>query len=293
MARKKKPEMAEIMTVQRKKKPEMSAGMNETFTRPTPRRLGFATNVGRVRPIDEDSLLALEVWTAFLSQPRTRLLLMVADGMGGHNRGELASRIAVQTASRRFMSLLTSDREIPRATYYQELQAAVTDANRAIFAAVQGHPEYEGMGTTLSLVVADGHNIHIANVGDSRAYVVNQQEIYQVTRDHSMVQEMVDRGEITPEEARHHPRKNVITNVLGAYTEVTPDIGCITVERGDMVLVCCDGLINHVEDQEIHRVVVETRDPQRACEILVALANKGGGTDNISVVLAQVPNQPT
>jgi protein phosphatase len=101
---------------------------------------------------------------------------------------------------------------------------------------------------------------------------------------------MVDRGEILPEEARHHPKKNVITMVLGIYGEITPDIGCMTVEPGDLVLLCCDGLINHVEDEEIHRVLVETSDPQRACEILVALANQGGGTDNISVVLAAVPN---
>lgn len=267
------------------------AGMNDrTIIRSPPRRLGFASNVGRVRPIDEDSLLALEVRTAFLSEPRTRLLLMVADGMGGHNKGELASRIAVQTAARRFLPFLTSEEEIPRAAYHRELQAAVAEANQAIFAAAEGNPQFQGMGTTLSLVVADGRTLHVANVGDSRVYVVNEKEIFQVTRDHSLVQEMVDRGEITADEARHHPRKNVITLVLGAFGELTADIGCLTVDPGEMILLCCDGLINHVEDADIHRVVTENRDPQRACEILVALANKGGGTDNISVVLAPVPN---
>jgi len=273
-----------------KRETKKSVEMADTIIRSRHRRLGFVTNVGRVRPIDEDSLLAMEVRTAFLSEPRTRLLLMVADGMGGHSRGELASRIAVQTAVGTLLPLLTSEADIPRSTYHWALRAAVSRANEAILAAVQRNPESEGMGTTLSLAIADDHTLHVANVGDSRIYLINESEICQVTRDHSLVQEMVDRGEITPEEARHHPQKNVITMVLGAFGEITPDIGCMTVEPAEMVLLCCDGLVNHVEDDEIHRVVVETGDPQRACEILVALANKGGGRDNISVVLAPVAN---
>jgi len=246
--------------------------------------------VGKVRRVDEDAILAMDVGTAFLSEARARLLLIVADGMGGHRRGDVASRIAVQTAVSTLLPPLTRDDEISTATYYRDLQAAVADANRAILAKARANPECEGMGTTLSIAVMDGRTLHVANVGDSRIYIVNDREICQVTRDHSLVQEMVDRGELSPSEARHHPRKNVITRVVGYYGEVTPDIGCLTVEPGDMVLLCCDGLINHVEDEEIHRVLVETSDPQRACEILVALANQGGGTDNISVVLAAVPN---
>jgi len=253
-------------------------------------KVGFASNIGRVRKVDEDSVLAIEMRTAFLSESRIRLLMMVADGMGGHRRGDVASRIAAQTVARSLLPLLTSAGEIPRAMYHRELRDAVVQANQALFAEAEQHPECEGMGTTLSLAVADGRSLHIANVGDSRVYLVNSREICQVTRDHSLVQEMVDRGELTAEEARHHPKKNVITMALGVYAEVTPDIGCLTVESGDRVLVCCDGLINHVEDDEIHRVVVETSDPQTACDILVALANKGGGTDNISVIVARVPN---
>jgi len=264
--------------------------MIETIIRSPSKRLGFATNVGRVRAVDEDAILATEIRTAFLSEPRTRMLLIVADGMGGHRRGDVASRIAVQTVARLLLPRLTIEEEIPRDSYHNEIQAALTHANQAVLEMSQQNPEYEGMGTTMALAVLDGRNLHIANVGDSRVYVVNQREICQVTRDHSLVQEMVDRGEILPEEARHHPKKNVITMVLGIYGEITPDIGCMTVEPGDLVLLCCDGLINHVEDEEIHRVLVETSDPQRACEILVALANQGGGTDNISVVLAAVPN---
>ncbi len=272
---------------------ERSAGMSETIMRARPRNIGFLTDIGRVRKVDEDSIVAMEVRTAFRSETRTRLLLMVADGMGGHRRGDLASRIAAQTAVGLLLPLLTSEEDIPRATYTRALQAAVGHANQAILAKAHRNPEYDGMGTTIALAVADGRNLHVANVGDSRVYIIDDEEIRQVTRDHSLVQEMVDRGELSPEEARHHPKKNVITMVLGVYGEVTPDIGCLTVEPGEMVLLCCDGLVNHVEDREIQRVVVETRDSQQACEILVALANKDGGTDNISVLLAPVANDPS
>src|SRR2546425_4338500 len=124
--------------------------------------VGFASNVGRVRPVDEDSILAVELRMAFLSEPRTRLLLMVADGMGGHNRGEVASRIAIQTVARTLLPLLTSEEDIPRATYYRDVGAAVARANQAISAEAERHPEGEGMGTTLSLAVADGRRPHVA-----------------------------------------------------------------------------------------------------------------------------------
>jgi protein phosphatase len=266
---------------------------SDTVLRSPRKRLGFASNVGRVRAVDEDALLAMEIQTAYLSEPRTRLLLMVADGMGGHKRGDVASRTAVRAVARTLLPLLTSADEIPRSTYDQELRSAVANANQAIFEEAQRNPACEGMGTTLSLAVVDGRNLYVANVGDSRTYILNPREIFQVTRDHSLVQELVDRGELLPEEARHHPRKNVITMALGVYEEVTPDIGCLTTEPDDIVLVCCDGLINHVEDEDIHRVVIEASDPQTACEILVALANKGGGTDNISVIVARVQPLPS
>jgi PPM family protein phosphatase len=277
-----------------RKVPVKKPASADTVIRSSRRRLGFASNVGKVRAVDEDALLAMEIQTAYLSEPRARLLLIVADGMGGHRRGDVASRLAVRAVASTMIPLLTSEENIPRGTYDRELRAAVSNANHAILEESRRHREMEGMGTTLSLAVVDGRHLHVANVGDSRAYIINTREILQVTRDHSLVQELVDRGELRPEEARRHPRKNVITMALGVYEEVTPDIGTLTTEPGDMVLLCCDGLINHVEDEEIHRVVVEARDPQSACETLIALANKGGGTDNISVIVARAqPLTPT
>ncbi|TMA06544.1 MAG: serine/threonine-protein phosphatase, partial [Methanobacteriota archaeon] len=178
-----------------------STGAADTVIRSPRRRLGFASNVGKVRPVDEDSLLAMEVQTAYLSEPRTRLLLMVADGMGGHRRGDVASRTAVRAVARTILPLLTTPEDIPQGTYDQELRAAVDQANKAIFAEAARNPECAGMGTTLSLGIVDGRDLYVANVGDSRAYIINEREIFQVTRDHSLVQEMVDRGELSPEEA--------------------------------------------------------------------------------------------
>ena len=152
--------------------------MSDTIIRSPRGEVGFASNVGRVRPVDEDSILAVELRMAFLSEPRTRLLLMVADGMGGHNRGEVASRIAIQTVARTLLPLLTSEEDIPRATYYRDLGAAVARANQAIFLEAERHPECQGMGTTLSLAVADGRSLHVANAGDSRVYIVNSREIF-------------------------------------------------------------------------------------------------------------------
>src|SRR5207247_10538446 len=205
--------------------------------------MGFASNVGRVRPVDEDSVLAMGIRTPFLSEMRTRLILMLSDGMGGHRRGDVASRIAVQTVARMLLPLLTSENEIPRSVYHDGLRLAVDQANQAILAEAQRHPECEGMGTTLSLAISDGRGLHVAHAGNSRVYVINGREIFQVTRDHSLVQELVDRWELMPEEASHHPRKNAITMALGAYDQVTPDIGCLTMQHGDTVCVTCTSLI--------------------------------------------------
>jgi len=250
------------------------------------KRIGFATSVGRVRPLDEDSIFVAEIGTAFRSVARRRILLLVADGMGGHRRGDIASKIASQTMANALQPLLMSEDEISAATYHREFKAAVTMANRAIFEEARRDPQDGGMGTTLSLAVIDGRSLYLAHVGDSRVYVVNSREIIQVTRDHSLVQELVNRGELSPREARRHPRKNVITRVVGYYAEVTPDVGCLTLSPSDLVLVCCDGLTNHVEEEEIRHIVSENRDPQLACDALVDMANERGGTDNISVILA-------
>src|SRR5205823_4200420 len=166
----------DVIMVRKVPEKKVSAGGTETVIRSSRGRLGFASNVGKVRRVDEDSLLAMEIQTAYLSEPRTRMLLMVADGMGGHSRGDVASRTAVRAVAGTILPVLTSQEDIPRSTYDRELRAAVANANQAIFDEARRHPECEGMGTTLSLAVVDGRDLYIANVGDSRTYIINEQE---------------------------------------------------------------------------------------------------------------------
>jgi protein phosphatase len=142
------------------------------------------------------------------------------------------------------------------------------------------------MGTTLTIAVIDGQMLLAGHVGDSRAYLINDKEIVQITKDHSLVQEMVEKGEITAQQARTHPRRNVITRVVGYYGKVEPDVVKWSLEEGDRVLVCCDGLIIHLTDEEIKQTVLQNPDPQQAAAKLIALANQRGGQDNISVIIA-------
>jgi serine/threonine protein phosphatase PrpC len=140
------------------------------------------------------------------------------------------------------------------------------------------------MGTTASAVVIDGAQLYVGHVGDTRVYVIKN-KITQITKDHSLVQELLDKGEITPEEARNHPQKNVITRAIGVGSNLEVDVFSETLEEGDYVLLCCDGLVNEVEDKEIMRIVLDSERLQDACDELIDLANKRGGKDNVSVVI--------
>ena len=142
------------------------------------------------------------------------------------------------------------------------------------------------MGTTMTLAIIDGNQLHLGHVGDSRVYVLNDKSIRQVTKDHSYVQTLVDQGRITTQQAKNHPDRNVVTRVVGYYEEARADLASLNIEDNESVLVCCDGLTAHVGDYEIREIVLRSNDPQAACDDLVSLANRKGGTDNISVALA-------
>lgn len=252
---------------------------------PPPRHLDFsaASDIGRVRDTDEDAVVVCDIATFFEGVRRRRLLLIVADGMGGAARGELASRLAGGTVATQLTPLLLEPQpeDVPT-----RLSRAIEKANATVLEHATAHPSTEGMGTTLTCALMDRDRLVVAHVGDSRAYLLDQEGIYQITRDHSQVQEMIDGGMLSPALARRHPRRNVITRVVGYYGEVTPDLYELTLAPDDTVLVCCDGLIAHVEDEEIHREVTQAPSLQTACDRLVSLANERGGTDNVSLVLA-------
>jgi protein phosphatase len=253
---------------------------------PPERRIGFSTHIGRLRGKDEDSVIAAEVTSMYESMARKRILLLIADGMGGQEGGEIASRIGASVTANSILEMLATGDKIESSTYHEAFSQAVQHANKEILDLTLNRTQFSGMGTTVSLAVIDGNYLHVAHVGDSRVYVINQRTIKQVTKDHSYVQTLVDLGRITVEQARNHPQKNIVTKVLGYYGEIQPDLTSLPLSDEDHILVCCDGLTFHVGDEEIKQIVLRNSNPQNACDELVSLANERGGFDNISLALA-------
>jgi protein phosphatase len=209
-------------------------------------------------------------------------LYLVADGMGGHTAGQVASELAAETALQAIETL-----EGAAASLAERLRYAVAAANRAIYSKAQQHPEYAGMGTTLVAFLADQERAALAHVGDSRAYLIRGRRIRQLTDDHSIVGELLRRREISEDAAREHPHRHVLTRALGVRRTVEPDLVELTLEPGDVFVLCSDGLTNHLEDHEIAKWVCENTDLQETCEQLIDLANGRGGEDNTTVLLAR------
>lgn len=227
--------------------------------------VGAATDIGQVREGNEDSYLVLDP------------LFAVADGMGGHRGGEVASDLAVQTIRRLFER------------HEGSLIEQVERANRAVFERSQSDRAVSGMGTTLTAVVVDDRGgARLAHVGDSRAYLLRDGELDLLTRDHTLVQRMVDEGELTAEEAEDHPHRHILTRVLGGEGSVSVDEGVLELRQGDRLLLCTDGLTGMVRDDEIRSLLQQTSDPQEAAERLVHAANGAGGVDNITAVVLDV-----
>ena len=232
---------------------------------------GAATDVGRVRQINEDRFLADE------------RLFAVADGVGGHQAGEVASQTAVET-------LLRSFKEGEQTT--DGLVAAVEAANQAVWELAQASREKRGLGTTLTalaLVRADGEEqLALVNVGDSRTYLLQQGDLVQLTEDHSLVEELVRDGKLSPAEAQIHPQRSIITRALGMEPDVEVDSWEIIPFQGDRILLCSDGLTNELSDERIASTLRQLADPQEAAHDLVRQARAAGGGDNITVVVVDV-----
>lgn len=210
---------------------------------------------------------------------------VVCDGMGGAAAGDLASTLAVSRFENHMICLDEPEE-------YQDegdlLVQAVQAANRAVYLKAGTNRAYAGMGTTLVGALVRRDTLWTVNVGDSRAYYITEDRIQQITRDHSVVEELVQRGSITPEEARHHPQRNLITRALGTGRQVKVDLFQRTVEKGDTVLLCSDGLVNEVTEQEIHQEVLAGGTPEEICRRLLERALAAGAPDNVTVVLAQL-----
>jgi protein phosphatase len=235
-------------------------------------RCSGRTDRGRVRPHNEDSLLA----------DQDRGVLAVADGMGGHAAGEVASRLAIETVSELLDTSSFEPDGLP-----DLLRRAVSESNHRIGERMRTQPECRGMGTTLVVLVMHEGRFWIAHVGDSRAYLVRDGAIRQLTSDHSFVNELVRLGMLSREQAARDPRRNVVTRALGSGPHVEPDILEGACREGDLVLLCSDGLNTMLEDQEILAVIEQAgMEPDRASEALVDAANGAGGEDNVTVVVA-------
>ena len=207
---------------------------------------------------------------------------VVCDGMGGAAAGDLASAMAVSRFQNHMVCL-----EEPEE--YQEegqlLVQAAEAANRAVYLKASANRAYAGMGTTLVGALLRENTLWVVNVGDSRAYHITQNAIQRITRDHSVVEDLVAKGDLTPEQARRHPQKNLITRALGTSRKVKADLFQETVAEGDWLLLCSDGLINEVTDQEIHQEVLAGGTPQEICQRLVIRTLDSGAPDNVTVVL--------
>jgi protein phosphatase len=261
--------------------------------RPTTLRLrvGRHTDIGMVRDLNEDSLLTLELDRVHRSISHPIGLYVVADGMGGHAAGDVASGLAINTMADRMAThllvpQLTSDIDAESFDARLWLADAVQAANTAVHA--QRQSAGTNMGTTLVAALVIGDAAHIANVGDSRAYLVsNDDGIRRITTDHSLVERLIALGQIKPDEARIHPQRNVIYRTIGDKEEAEIDFFVQKLNPGDSLLLCSDGLSGKVEDAEIWRLVARSQSPQEACEQLVQAANDNGGDDNVTVIIVQ------
>jgi len=234
------------------------------------------TDVGRVRSGNEDSLYA--------DATPNRGLFIVADGMGGHAAGEVASAMAVQIIAQELTPLASADD--PDAP--MRMATALVTANRAIHERTEREADKQGMGTTASVLAVSDTGYLIGQVGDSRVYLLREGALRQLTRDHSYVQEQVDAGLLSPEQARYHPYSNVITRCIGANGSVDPDVFAGEVAPSDVFLVASDGLTGMVEDRRLQQLLSSRAAPARVVDALIAEANARGGLDNITAIIVQV-----
>lgn len=259
-------------------------------------RIAGKCDVGLLRDLNEDSIDYLDFASDSRFSHLSGGLLIVADGMGGHNAGEIASRLCTEIFRRKCIDgLLECDGKLHADSRYIRslLERAAEASNAAIFEKARDAESLHGMGSTLSAAIILEQDLYVVNIGDSRCYIVNGRETIQITRDHSYVQEMLEVGLITTEEARSHPQKNVITRSVGAFPEVQCDLYQYKLYDGDVVLFCSDGLCGIVDDQTISRAVLSATDLEQACISLIELANSAGGPDNISVIIARPDNLPS
>jgi protein phosphatase len=262
------------------------------------------TDPGRVRPSNQDHFLIAELartlWIHQTSLPQPELqygshrahIFLVADGMGGHRAGEVASALTLTTLEsfvlnllRRFSNLRPEEDE----TVVQEFQTALQQAHARIFEETAHHPEYSGMGTTLTMAFTSNWKLFVVHAGDSRCYLFRAGELTQLTADHTVAGELVRHGILRPEEATHHRYRHVVTNVVGGSTpkKILVEIHKVDLQSGDVVLLCTDGVTDMLSNERITAILQAETEPRKACDLLITEANEQGSKDNVTAVVAR------
>ena len=254
------------------------------------------TDLGRTRDHNEDRFLVADLTRKAASLlPNVRqhdigprgTLLVVADGMGGAAAGEVASEMATDTIYGHLVKTWNDEDEVTPQRFAYRLKESVEVANASIHAHAKAHPEVRGMGTTATAAGLLNDHLYLTQVGDSRAYLIRGGQAHQITKDQSLMQRLVEAGELTEEEAAQSERRNIILQALGPDPKVKVDLTYQEVRRGDVLVLCSDGLSGQVKKEEIGQIVSSTPDLSAACDKLIALANERGGPDNITVVIAR------
>ncbi|WP_147802366.1 Stp1/IreP family PP2C-type Ser/Thr phosphatase [Alkalicoccus halolimnae] len=235
----------------------------------------YGTDVGRVRSLNEDS-------AAVVSGVDNQILAVVADGMGGHQAGDTASRLACEAVVQNFEKMTLEMKQQEAARWFTE---TAEEANRLLFNTQKSDRAYSGMGTTLTAAVCDENFVAFVNVGDSRLYHISEDKINQISEDHSLVEELVRQGQLTKSEAEVHPKKNILTRALGTERNVDCDTGIFHWSTGDIVLLCTDGLTNKLSDKEILETIMGQEQLEAAPRALIERANERGGEDNITAAV--------
>lgn len=237
--------------------------------------IGVKTDVGRIRGNNQDAY--------YISPKGDYPLFIIADGMGGHKAGEIASKMAIEIISDNLKNLLTKltveDKDVK-----DIIENSILQANDKIYKKSMENEKFSGMGTTVTLACAINEKIFIGHAGDSRAYLLRNGTLSQMTEDHSLVEELIRNGSISKEEAKHHPQRNIITRAVGTSQEIKADLVVESKRKDDILLLCTDGLTNMLDDDEIRDSLLINEDIQKACEELVKLSNDKGGFDNITIL---------
>jgi len=250
--------------------------------------VGFGTSQGQVREINEDSLCVFTPYPGTESTSEFLAILGVADGMGGHRAGDLASSFVMEKVKMAFIRGQFKNKYGDLSDLALILKNLVKDINQELYALSKKEKSPGEMGSTLTIGLLKEKMLWLAHVGDSRCYLVSQGKIEQLTKDHSWVAEQVRRGVLSPEEAIGHPRDNVLTQAVGIDPNIEPQIIYREVSYGDRYVFCTDGLTRHVQEKEILEIINKKPNPQRACDSLIELANQRGGEDNITVVIGYI-----